>query len=65
MRSLVWQHGSGLVRLDLERRDQPEAPALHSVGADVVLLERPDGRRLFDEDSRRAPSLQLPCRLGL
>ena len=65
VRSLVRQHGSGLVRLDLERRDQPEAPARYSIGADVVLLERPDGRRLFDEDSRRAPSLQLSCRLVL
>ena len=65
VRALVRQHGAGRVRLDLERRDEPVARARDPVGADVLLRERPDGRRLLDEHALRAPLAQLPCRLVL
>ena len=65
VRALVRQHGAGLVRLDLERRDDPEAPACDPVGTDVRLLERPDRRRLLDEDALCAPLLEVAPRLVL
>jgi hypothetical protein len=61
----VRQHRSGRVGLDLERGDEPEALAGDAVRADVVLFERPDGRRLLDEDAVRVPVLQVACRLLL
>ncbi len=63
--ALVRQHGSGRVRLDLERGDEPETLAGNAVRADVVLLERPDGRRLLDEDAARSPFLQIARRVLL
>ena len=56
--ALVRQHRPRLVRLDLQRRDDPEAGAGDAVGADVVLLERPDRGRLLDEDALCAPVVE-------
>ena len=42
VRPLVREDDAGLVRLGLERRDEARARARDAVGADVVLLERPE-----------------------
>jgi hypothetical protein len=63
--ALVRQHRSGRVRLDLERGDKPKTLAGDAVRPDVVLLERPHGRRLLDQDAARAPFLQVAGRLLL
>ena len=49
VRALVRQHRAGLVGLDLERADDPEARARDPVRADVLLLQGPHGRRLLDD----------------
>ncbi len=47
-----------LVRLDSQRRDEPRAPAGDAVGPDVVLRQRPEGRRLGLQHALRAPAAQ-------
>ena len=46
VRSLMRQDDPVLVRLDSQRSDEPRAPAGDAVGPDVVLRQRPEGRRL-------------------
>ena len=65
VRPLVREYGAGLVGLDLQRGDDPEARPRDPVRSDVVLLERPDRRRLLDEDAFRAPGLEVACGLLL
>ena len=66
VRALVREHGAGLVRLDAQRRDEAVAAPRDPVRADVVLLERPDGRLVVaDEHALVEPGPEEPPGLVL
>ena len=64
VRALVGQHGSRLVRLDLQRPDQARPCSRDSVGTDVVLGQRPEPGLVRDQDLLVAPFAEEPPRLG-
>ena len=55
MRSLVREDDARLVRLGLQRDDQPPPRSADAVGADVVLLERPERLLVVDEGALLPP----------
>ena len=59
MRALVRQDDAALVGLDLERRDDPAPRPRDAVRADVVLLERPERRRLLSQHALLAPGREV------
>jgi hypothetical protein len=66
VRELVREDDALLVRLDLERADQPVAGARDPVGADVSLRERPEGRLVVArEDAVALPFAEVARRLLL
>src|SRR5436190_255837 len=51
----MWENRARLVRLNLQRGDEPRAGARDAVRADVVLRERPERGFLRDEDRLLTP----------
>ena len=65
VRPLVRKDDAVLIGLGAQRDDQPAARAPDAVGADVVLLERPQRLVVVDEDAVLAPGAEVARRLLL